>query len=60
MGQGLAGQRVLLETSRLLLREFVPEDADALAAVLSDPVAMRYYPAPFDRKGVDEWIERNR
>jgi RimJ/RimL family protein N-acetyltransferase len=58
--QGLAEQRVVLETKRLRLREFVPQDADALAAVLGDPVAMQYYPAPFDRNGVEEWIERNR
>jgi len=50
----------ILETERLLLREFVPEDVDALAAVLSDPVAMRYYPAVPDRAGVIAWIERNR
>lgn len=60
MEQGLAEQRVVLETSRLRLREFVPQDVDALSAVLGDPVAMQYYPAPFDRKGVEEWIERNR
>lgn len=59
MEQGLAKQRVILETSRLRLREFVPQDADALAAVLGDPVAMRYYPAAFDRKGVEEWIGKN-
>jgi RimJ/RimL family protein N-acetyltransferase len=53
-------QGVILETSRLLLREFIPQDADALAAVLGDPVAMQYYPAALDRKGVEEWIERNR
>jgi RimJ/RimL family protein N-acetyltransferase len=58
--QGLAKQRVILETSRLRLREFFPQDADALAAVLGDPVAMQWYPAPFDRKDVEEWIERNR
>jgi len=50
---------VILETERLRLREFVPQDADALAAVLGDPVAMQYYPAPFDRKEVEEWIGRN-
>ncbi len=49
----------MLETSRLRLREFVPQDADALAAVLGDPVAMQYYPAAFDRKGVEEWIVKN-
>jgi RimJ/RimL family protein N-acetyltransferase len=41
-------QGVILETSRLLLREFVPQDADALVRVLGDSVAMQYYPAPFD------------
>lgn len=57
--QGVAKQRFVLETSRLRLREFIPQDADALAAVLGDPVAMQYYPAPFDRKGVEEWIGKN-
>jgi RimJ/RimL family protein N-acetyltransferase len=50
----------ILETPRLILREFLPEDADALALVLSDPEAMRYYPTPFDRAGVEEWIARSR
>lgn len=57
--QGVAKQRFVLETSRLRLREFIPQDADALAAVLGDPVAMQYYPAPFDRKGIEEWIAKN-
>jgi RimJ/RimL family protein N-acetyltransferase len=51
---------VILETARLQLREFVPEDATALARILSDSETMRYYPAPFDRAGVEEWIARNR
>ncbi len=50
----------VLQTSRILLREFTPDDADALAQVLSDPATMRYYPAPYDRAGVEQWIERNR
>src|SRR5271169_2323364 len=51
---------LVLQTPRLLLREFTPEDADALAQVLSDPETMRYYPAPYDRAAVEQWIERNR
>ena len=51
---------MIFETSRLLLREFTLQDVDALVAVLGDPVAMQYYPAPFNRKEVEEWIERNR
>jgi [ribosomal protein S5]-alanine N-acetyltransferase len=49
----------ILETSRLILREFAPADADALARVLSDAETMRFYPAPFDRADVEEWIARN-
>lgn len=49
----------VLETARLRLREFTMNDADAMEAVLGDPVAMQYYPAPFDRKGVEAWIEKN-
>lgn len=49
-----------LETKRLSLREYVAEDLDALGVILSDPETMRYYPAPFDRTGVIDWIERNR
>jgi len=50
----------IIETQRLLLREFVPEDVDALARILSDAETMRYYPAPLERSGVEQWIERNR
>jgi [ribosomal protein S5]-alanine N-acetyltransferase len=50
----------ILETPRLVLREFITEDGDALALVLSDPETMRYYPSPYDRAGVEQWIERNR
>ena len=50
----------ILETERLLLREFFPNDVDALALVLSDHETMRFYPAALDRAGVAAWIERNR
>jgi ribosomal-protein-alanine N-acetyltransferase len=48
----------ILETSRLILRQMRPDDADALALVLSDPETMRFYPAPFDRARVEQWIAR--
>ena len=50
----------ILQTPRLLLREFTLQDAGALVLVLSDPETMRYYPAPYDRAGVEQWIQRNR
>jgi len=49
----------VLETERLRLRHFEPGDVAALEAVLGDPIAMRWYPAPFDHDGVTAWIERN-
>jgi len=51
--------KTILETSRLLLREFAPEDAESLARVICDAETMRYYPHPFDRAAADEWIARN-
>ncbi|MGA3052673.1 MAG: GNAT family N-acetyltransferase [Candidatus Korobacteraceae bacterium] len=50
---------LMLETERLILRRLRPEDADAIFAVLGDPIAMQYYPRTFDRKDAEEWIERN-
>jgi [ribosomal protein S5]-alanine N-acetyltransferase len=51
--------RTIVETDRLTLREFTAQDAAGLALVLSDPETMRYYPAPLDRTGVDQWVQRN-
>ncbi|MGB6677207.1 MAG: GNAT family N-acetyltransferase [Terriglobales bacterium] len=50
----------VLETQRLVLREFQFEDLDALAAILCDRETMRYYPVSFDRAAVADWIQRNR
>ena len=41
------------------MREFRPEDVDALSKVLSDPETMKYYPEALDQAGVQEWIDRN-
>jgi [ribosomal protein S5]-alanine N-acetyltransferase len=49
----------ILETPRLILREFRSDDADRLAVILCDAETMRFYPAPFDRAGVEDWISRN-
>ena len=48
-----------METERLVLREFAPDDEDALTLVLSDPETMKYYPSPIDQSGIQQWIERN-
>jgi RimJ/RimL family protein N-acetyltransferase len=51
---------LVLETLRLQLRRLRFDDADieALHAVLGDPMAMRYYPAPLTRSGAENWIQK--
>ena len=48
---------VILETERLILREYTREDFDALYEILSSPVTMAHYPKPYDEKGVRRWID---
>ena len=53
------GQRNILETDRLFLREMNMDDFDALYKVLSDTNIMQHYPYIFDEERVRSWIERN-
>ena len=50
----------VLETSRLLLRELVPDDLDFVAAMLADPEVMRYWPRPYSREEAEDWVRRQR
>jgi ribosomal-protein-alanine N-acetyltransferase len=52
-------QGVILETARLRLREFTLDDVDVMEGILGDPVTMQYYPAPFPRAEIVDWIRRN-
>ena len=47
---------MILETERLRIREYTAEDFDGLYAILSDAETMKYYPKPYDREGVNRWI----
>jgi ribosomal-protein-alanine N-acetyltransferase len=47
-----------LETDRLRLRPLVADDVDALNAIQSDPVHMRFYPHPFSIEESVAWIDR--
>ena len=49
----------VIETERLGLREYTPDDFDALYEILSDPETMRHYPAPFDGERTKGWISWN-
>lgn len=48
-----------LETERLILREMVMDDFDALYKVLGDADIMQHYPYTFDDDRVKNWISRN-
>ncbi len=50
---------MIIETNRLILREYVTEDFDALFEILSDAETMQHYPAPFDADRTRNWISRN-
>ena len=43
---------MVIETERLILREYTFEDFDALYEILSDKETMAHYPKPFDEEKV--------
>lgn len=47
-------------TARLRFREMTADDLDDMAALLGDPVVMRYYPRPKTREEALRWIEWSR
>jgi len=48
-----------METERLILREYTPQDFDALYEIMSDAETMKHYPAPFDEERTRGWIQWN-
>ena len=50
---------MVLETERLILREYTWDDFDVLYTLLSDPVTMQHYPRPYDEAGTRRWIQWN-
>ena len=50
---------MIIETERLMLREYSMDDFDALYEIMSDAETMQHYPAPFDEARTGRWIEWN-
>ena len=48
---------MIIETQRLILREYTMEDFDGLYEILSDPVTMQHYPKPYDEAGTKRWLD---
>jgi RimJ/RimL family protein N-acetyltransferase len=51
-------KKTILETPRLHLREMSLDDLDFVAAMLSHPEVMRFYPKLYSRQEAVSWIER--
>lgn len=49
----------MIETERLILREYTMGDFEALYEIVSDPETMQHYPAPFDIERTKGWISWN-
>ena len=48
---------MILQTDRLILREYTQQDFDDLYAILSDPETMQHYPKPYDAAGTQRWLD---
>ena len=48
---------MIIETDRLILREYNWDDFENLFEILSDAETMRHYPKPYDEKMTRRWIE---
>ncbi len=49
----------MIETERLILRQYTLDDFDALYEILSDFETMQHYPAPYDEEKTRNWITWN-
>ena len=46
----------IIETPRLILREYTSDDFDSLCAIICDSETMKYYPHPYSESDVVRWI----
>lgn len=51
------GVEMRIESTRLLLRPIVTDDAPSLLELFSDPIAMQHFPGTKDLAGTREWIK---
>ena len=47
---------VIIETKRLILREYTFDDFDGLRDIICDKETMKYYVRPYDENGVNRWL----
>ena len=47
---------IMIETKRLILRNYTMDDFNSLFEIMSDPETMQHYPATFDENRTKDWI----
>ncbi|MBR6522466.1 MAG: GNAT family N-acetyltransferase [Oscillospiraceae bacterium] len=50
---------MIIQTERLILREYTWDDFDDIFEIFSDAETMQHYPKPYDKDMTQHWIERN-
>ena len=50
---------MILETKRLILRNYTYNDFNELKDIITDTETMKHYPKPYDLNGVKRWIDWN-
>ncbi len=48
---------MVIETKRLVLREYRQEDFEDLCSIITDAETMKYYVRPYDERGVQRWLD---
>ncbi len=48
---------MIIETKRLILREYTRADFDGLRDIICDAQTMKYYVRPYDESGVNRWLD---
>ncbi|MBO5716088.1 MAG: GNAT family N-acetyltransferase [Clostridia bacterium] len=48
---------MIIETNRLIIREYNQDDFEGLKAIICDAETMKYYPKPYDENGVQRWLD---
>jgi len=50
--------KIILETKRLILRQFTQADVEAMHRIFSDMETMKFWPQPFSLEATQKWIGR--
>jgi ribosomal-protein-alanine N-acetyltransferase len=50
---------IIIETKRIILKEYSMKDVPELKTILSNPVTMQFWPSPFTLQQTENWVHIN-